>query len=134
MTALTAHIAERIHREGAVPFDAFVDAALYGDGGFFATGHGAGRAGRDFVTSPEVGSLFGACVARALDRAWHEQGTPDPFFVIEAGAGRGRLAREVLRAKPECAPALHYVLVERSAALRDDQRDALELEPADEAF
>jgi SAM-dependent MidA family methyltransferase len=86
------------------------------------------------VTSPEVGPLFGACVARALDRAWREQGAPDPFFVIEAGAGRGRLAREVLRAEPECTPALHYVLVERSAALRDDQRDALQLEPADEAL
>ena len=86
------------------------------------------------MTSPEVGPLFGACVARALDRVWHEQGTPDPFFVIEGGAGRGRLAREVLRAQPACAPALHYVLVERSDALRDDQRQALELEPADEAL
>jgi SAM-dependent MidA family methyltransferase len=86
------------------------------------------------VTSPEVGPLFGAGVARAIDRAWQEQGTPDPFFVIEAGAGRGRLAREVLRAEPACAPALHYVLVERSEALRDDQREALELEPADEAL
>ena len=78
--------------------------------------------------------MFGTCVARALDRVWQEQGTPDPFFVVEAGAGRGRLAREVLRAEPACAPALHYVLVERSAALRDDQREALELEPADEAL
>jgi len=50
------------------------------------------------------------------------------------GAGRGRLAREVRRAQPECARALHYVLVERSAALQDEQREALELEPADEAL
>src|SRR6185503_13700015 len=91
-------------------------------------------AGRDFVTSPEVGPLFGACMARALDRAWQEQGTPDPFFVVEAGAGRGRLAREVLRAQPACVTALHYVLVERSAALREEQRQLLDLEPADEAL
>ena len=103
-------------------------------GGFFAAGRGAGRAGRDFVTSPEVGPLFGACTARALDRLWHEQGRPDPFFVIEAGAGRGRLAREVLRAQPACVTALHYVLVERSAALREEQRQLLDLEPADEAL
>ena len=44
-----------------------MEGALYGDGGFFASGHGAGRDGRDFVTSPETGSLFGLCVARALD-------------------------------------------------------------------
>jgi SAM-dependent MidA family methyltransferase len=102
--------------------------------GFFASGHGAGRAGRDFVTSPEVGSLFGACVARALDRSWHELGAPDPFVVVEAGAGNGRLARDVLRAHPACERALHYVLVEVSAALRAEQRERLDLEPADEAL
>jgi SAM-dependent MidA family methyltransferase len=86
------------------------------------------------VTSPEVGTLFGACVARAIDRVWRERGGPDPFFVIEAGAGRGRLARDVLRAAPVCAPALRYVLVERAAALRDAQHELLDLEPADEAL
>jgi hypothetical protein len=86
------------------------------------------------VTGPEVGPLFGMCVARALDRIWQERDEPDPFFVIEAGAGRGRLAREVLRAQPACAPALHYVLVERSSVLQDEQRQLLDLEPADEAL
>jgi len=61
-------------------------------------------------------------------------GVPDPFVVIEAGAGNGRLARDVLRARPACARALHYVLVERSAALRERQRERLPLEPADEAL
>ncbi len=44
-----------------------------------------------------------------------ELGEPDPFVVVEAGAGRGRLAADVLRAEPACAAALRYVLVERSA-------------------
>ena len=43
---------------------------------------------------------------------------PIPFVVVEAGAGTGTLARTVLLAEPACAPALRYVLVERSAALR----------------
>ena len=111
-----------------------MEAALYGEGGFFASGHGAGRAGRDFVTSPEVGSLFGACVARALDAWWQGLGAPDPFLVIEAGAGNGRLARDVLRAEPECIGALRYVLVERSPELRAEQRERLAIEPADEAL
>ncbi|MGZ4795452.1 MAG: SAM-dependent methyltransferase, partial [Acidimicrobiia bacterium] len=92
------------------------------------------RAGRDFVTSPEVGPLFGVCVARALDREWTRQGRPDPFVVVEGGAGNGRLAREVLRADPTCAPALHYVLVERSATLRAEQATRLDLEPGSDAF
>jgi SAM-dependent MidA family methyltransferase len=132
--AAADEIVRRIRREGPITFDAFVELALYGEGGFFAAGHGAGRAGRDFVTSPEVGGLFGACVARELDRRWDALGRPDPFVVVEAGAGTGRLAADVLRAGPTCAPALRYVLVERSAELRARQRDRLDLEPADEAL
>ena len=123
---------EQIHREGPIPFDRFMAAALYDEaGGFFSQGHGPGRAGRDFVTSPETGSLFGFLMARALDRWWERLEQPDPFVVIDAGAGTGRLAADVLRATPACAPALRYVLVEASARLREEQRERLPIEPAD---
>ena len=67
-------------------------------------------------------------VAEALDREWDSLGQPDPFVVIEAGAGNGRLAREVARSAPRCALALRYVLVERSAALREAQRSMVPLD------
>lgn len=109
-----------------------MEAALYDDSsGFFAgAGGGAGRAGADFMTSPEVGRLFGVLVARWADDWWSRLGHPDPYLVIDAGAGRGQLARTVLAAAPRCAPALRYVLVERSAALRNAQLEGLGLEPA----
>ena len=82
-----------------------MEAALYDpDGGFFAPAGGAGRAGGDFLTSVEVGSLFGALIARAVDGWWDQLGRPDPFLVIDAGAGRGQLARDVLRAPPGVPP------------------------------
>ena len=56
-------------------------------------------------------------LARALDAWWDELGRPDPFVVVEAGAGTGTLAAVDPRA-PACRPALRYVAVERSAALR----------------
>ena len=118
----------RVRRHGPVGFDDFVDEALYGPGGFYASGGGAGR-GRDFLTSPEVGPLYGAVVARALDGWWDGLGRPDPFVVVEAGAGPGTLARDVLAAGPACAPALRYLLVERSEALRRHHAEALPLEP-----
>ena len=78
-----------------------MEAALYDpERGFFARGRGAGRAGSDFVTSPQIGSLFGACLARGLDGLWRALDEPDPFLVVEAGAGNGRLARDILRAAP----------------------------------
>jgi SAM-dependent MidA family methyltransferase len=121
----------RIRREGPITFDRFMAEALYGSGGFFASGQGPRR---DFVTSPGLGSLFGACAARALDRWWRELGEPDPFLVVEAGAGDGRLAREILRAAPECLRALRYVLVEVAPGARAAQRELLPLEPPDEAL
>jgi SAM-dependent MidA family methyltransferase len=124
-----------IRREGPVSFDRFVDVALYDpDDGFFTRGRGAGRAGGDFITSPQVGPLFGTLIARAIDQWWSQLDRVDPFVVVEAGAGDGRLARDIERASPACAGALRYVLVERSAALRDAQRERLSLEPADEAL
>ena len=103
---------------GPVPFSEVMDLALYEPAhGFYATGGAAGRRG-DFITSPEVGPLFGAVVARALDEWWRAWGEPDPFVVVEAGAGAGTLAISVLAAQPACSAALRYVLVERSAALR----------------
>jgi len=132
---LEARLRERIHREGPISFSDFQEAALYdAEEGFFTRGGGAGRAGRDFVTSPEVGSLFGMVIARALDDAWHRLGEPDPFVVVEAGAGRGRLGADVVRAQPDCLGALRYVMVERSAQLRDEQRERLAVEPPDEAL
>jgi SAM-dependent MidA family methyltransferase len=125
---------DRIHRGGPVRFDVAVDELLYGDDGFFTRGGGAGRGGADFLTSPEVGPLFGMVVARALDAEWDRLGQPDPFVVVEAGAGRGALARAVLDARPACAPALRYVCVERSPALRAAAEELLPVEPAANVF
>lgn len=94
----------------------------------------AGGRGGDFLTSPEVGPLFGAVVARAVDGWWRAMGRPDPFVVVEAGAGPGTLCRTVLAAGPECAPVLRYVLVERSAAQRRRHAEHLPIEDPALAF
>jgi SAM-dependent MidA family methyltransferase len=124
-TPLDVRVAQRIAAEGPLPFDEVMAIALDDpDDGFWVSGGAAGRRG-DFITSPEVGPLFGALVARALDRWWGELGEPDPFVVVEAGAGAGTLARAVVAAAPACAASLRYVLVERSASLRARQHEHL---------
>lgn len=120
---------ERIRRLGPISFADYLDVALYDPrGGFFTSGAGAGRR-HDFVTSPELGPLFATVLARAVDSWWVALGRPDPFVVVEAGAGGGALARDLLGAKPACGPALRYVLVERSDGLRVRHRHLLPVEP-----
>jgi len=111
---------------GAVRFDRFMHEALYGPDGFYNAGGRAGRHG-DFITSPEVGPLFGAVVARALDSWWNEQGSPSDFRVFEVGAGPGTLARSILASEPEClrADPSRYVCVELGAAQRAAHPDGV---------
>jgi SAM-dependent MidA family methyltransferase len=134
LNQLEQRVADAIRRRGPVPFSEVMELALYDpEHGFYATHGSAGRRG-DFITSPEVGPLFGAVVANALDTWWRDAGSPDPFVVVEAGAGAGTLARSVLAAAPGCAPALRYVLVERSARLRERHGEYLAVESSAHAF
>jgi SAM-dependent MidA family methyltransferase len=106
--AITRHVAE----VGPIGFDEYVAHALYTPGlGFYQRGGGAGRR-RDFITSPEVGPLFGAVIAHALDTWWAELGQPATLSLVEAGAGPGTLARAIVAAEPRCAEALRITLVE----------------------
>ena len=116
---------------GAIGVDAYLDIALYGPHGFYTGGaadDAGGAAGRrgDFLTSPEVGPLFGAVVARFVDAEWERRGRPDPFTFVDAGAGPGTLARSVLAAGPVCRSALRYVAVEISEAQRSRHPDDVE--------
>jgi SAM-dependent MidA family methyltransferase len=134
-SALSELVAAEVDRHGPVPFSRVMELALYHpQHGFYA--EGGGRAGRrgDFLTSPEVGPLFGAVVARALDAWWDQAGRPDVWGVVDAGAGPGALARSVLAAQPACAIALRYVLVERSAAQRAAHGERLPVEDPALAF
>lgn len=110
---------------GAISFEQYMGLALYGTGGFYQDGGKAGRRG-DFITSPEVGPLFAAVVARYLDDCWNELGCPDQFDVVEVGAGPGTLARGIFDAQPQCLAAMKYVAVEISGSQRSMHPDFVE--------
>lgn len=111
---------------GVLRFDRFMALALYGPGGFYTATGRAGRRG-DFITSPEVGPLFGTVLARGLDLWWRELGSPGDLVLLEVGAGPGTLARSVLAAAPACIDSdpARYVAVESSDAQRLSHPDGI---------
>ncbi len=118
--SLADRLRRRIAEQGPIPVSEYVTAALYDEReGFYQAGGQAGRGG-DFLTAPEVGPLFGAVVARAIDTWWRDFGCPQQFCVYEWGAGPGTLARAVIAAEPEAvrSGALRWHAIERSAAQR----------------
>jgi len=119
---VTSLAAQQAHLGRPLRFDEYMHEALYGASGFYTVGGQAGRRG-DFLTSPEVGPLFGAVVARWIDAEFQRQGRPDGFTVIEVGAGPGTLARTVLLAAPHWAG--RYVAVEVSEAQRTRHPDGV---------
>jgi SAM-dependent MidA family methyltransferase len=115
-------IRDEIAREGPLPFARYMALALYHPTLGYYSGGGQGRepvgwAG-DYITSGDLHPLWGWCIARQLQQMWELLGCPRDFDVIEMGAGRGLLAREVWRyaltRAPQLAAALRYTLVDRA--------------------
>jgi len=128
---LTTILLERIEREGPLSFAAFMEACLYHPEHGYYTRRVTPRPGSDYFTSPDVGPLFGQLLARQFSEMWELLGRPVPFDLIECGAGRGRLAGQLLAAAaralaPEFLAALQVTLVEISPSQRMAADAALE--------
>lgn len=68
--------------------------------------------------TPEETEALSAWIAGVADRWWADAGRPDPYTLVVVSGDDGHLARAVLAAGPDCAPALRYVLVDPDHAGR----------------
>ena len=114
-----AEIWRRIEERGAIAFAEFMELALFWPyGGYYISGDPIGPAG-DFYTSPQVHPVFGALLAVQLFQMWELLGRPDPFTVVELGAGNGLLCRDVVNCSEgllhKFAQSLRYVCLDRRA-------------------
>src|SRR6186997_1796792 len=87
MPTLADRLHARISAEGPVPFAAFMEEALYGEGGYYRREDvPIGEAG-DYVTGSSFSPLFGRATSRLLGRLDKALGRPAELF--EAGYGTG---------------------------------------------
>jgi SAM-dependent MidA family methyltransferase len=115
--------AEIAARGGWIGFDRYMEMALYEPGlGYYAGGASKLGAAGDFVTAPEISSLFSAALARQIAELLERtQGD-----ILELGAGSGRMAADLLPALDALGhvPA-RYLILELSGELHARQRELL---------
>ncbi len=132
--SLLDRILDDIRRDGPMTVAAFMERALYdpAEGYYTSVAQRSGRDG-DFYTSIDAGPLFGQLLAELVFRVWALE-RPSAFDLVEAGAGNGRLTRDILdalrSAHPETYRCLSVTLVERSAPARAAQAAQLADHPS----
>ena len=128
MTPLAALLAERIRRFGPITFAEYMRECLYHPvHGYYSQPEA--RRFADYYTSVDVHPIFGRLLARQFAEMWELLGHPSEFWLVEAAAGTGRLAGQILDFTREKLPdfyrALRYVVVERSPARCDQMAERL---------
>jgi SAM-dependent MidA family methyltransferase len=122
VTPLAELLAERIRRHGPLTFADYMRECLYHPvHGYYSKAESKRFA--DYYTSVDVHSIFARLLVRQFAEMWERLGRPAEFTLVEAGAGVGRFALQVLdfcEAKlPAFYDALRYVAMERSASRRE---------------
>ncbi|MBI4333418.1 MAG: SAM-dependent methyltransferase [Chloroflexi bacterium] len=121
MNALESLIKDRIAASSPITFRDFMDMALYHPTlGYYCRDAERVGAHGDFYTSPATHPMFGALLALQLEQMWELLDKPDVFQVVEAGAGKGLLAQDILGYLPHLSPAfagsLRYTAWEKQSA------------------
>lgn len=121
---LVAAMRKKIHREGPISFSDYMEMALYEPGlGYYSAGLQKFGEGGDFVTAPQLGDIFARCLATQIGQIGTAIGC---YEIIEAGAGTGVLAADLLQTLQDSHPPERYRILERSAHLRQVQKETLE--------
>lgn len=87
-------IAAEIAASGPIPFERFMQLALYGDTGFFRSSRLRSEKAGDFLTSPEVSPMFGETLAVFVQSERERIG--EPFRLVEVAGGSGSLLRSLM--------------------------------------
>jgi SAM-dependent MidA family methyltransferase len=119
---LIVHIKDLIKEQGGkIGFDQYMSTVLYEPGlGYYSAGSRKFGAEGDFVTAPEISSLFSQCLAFQCAQILNDLGSG---VILELGAGTGVMARDLLLEleKLGLLPESYFIL-EVSADLKQRQQ------------
>ncbi len=113
-----------------ITFAEYMELALYAPQlGYYARSSQRIGSQGDFFTSPHLGRDYGELLAIQVAQMWQLLGQPQPFTVVEMGAGQGLLALDMLRYwqqhQPELLASLDYIIIETATAMVASQQRLL---------
>jgi SAM-dependent MidA family methyltransferase len=113
-------IVGEIEQRSVLPFSEYMNRVLYQPGlGYYSAGSIKFGASGDFITAPEISTLFGHCLARQCESIFDQDCTRQ---LLEFGAGSGRLCAQILSSLDE---PVRYNILEISADLKTRQQKYL---------
>jgi SAM-dependent MidA family methyltransferase len=90
-------IRAEIRSQGPITFARFMDLALYSpDFGYYRVQHPFGPSG-DYYTASQLQPVFGELVAALIEKLSRAEHAPDPYSVLDLGAGPADLAKSLGR-------------------------------------
>jgi cyclopropane-fatty-acyl-phospholipid synthase len=112
-----------------IPIDKFISNALYDENyGYYFKKIPFGKDG-DFVTSPEITSLFSEVIALWVVSLWEHMGKPKVFNIVELGPGNGQMCKtfiKVFEKFPHFFDSVSIFLYEKSKNLENLQKKKLD--------
>ena len=119
---IIAHIKAQ---NGVISFRDYMQHCLYEPGlGYYAAGSIKFGAAGDFVTAPEISTLFGACLANQVDGLFAQGLNKN---LLEIGAGTGKLCVDIIQRLSQLNRAWDcYSILEISSDLRERQQQLLQ--------
>ena len=123
---------QQITQQGPIRLDEFINQALYHEAyGYYRTRTPIGKE-NDFITSPEICSVFGEMIGLFLLDYWQKSECPTPIRLVELGPGSGTMMADILksfRLRPAIFNNLTVHLVELSEPLKECQQENLQAYP-----
>jgi len=117
---------KQIISNSPITFEKFMEICLFHpEFGYYAKGNLPGKKG-DYVTSPCIHKIFGATLGLQVLEIYELLGKPPDFTIVEAGAGQGYLALDLLFYLEKKGFSFNYYIVEPLEMLREVQKQTLE--------
>ncbi|ODA44379.1 Uncharacterized protein THER_0925 [Thermodesulfovibrio sp. N1] len=122
-------ITEEIKKRNIIPFDEFMELALYFPNlGYYTRDNiEIGKEG-DFFTASHLGKVFGILLVRYIKILWEKLGYPQNFSITEIGPGMGYLCEDIMEellSKENMLSNFKYNLVEINPYLKKRQQERL---------